>query len=136
MEATSDTATILVVDDNAAIRKGLSLRLRANGFAVSFAVDAISATAALVTEKPDLVILDLGLPCGDGFVVMERINKHDRLAGTPVIVLTGREVAENRDRALRAGAVAFFQKPVDDNQLLLAINKALYFPGGKLCSDD
>lgn len=136
METKSDIATILVVDDNAAIRKGLSLRLRANGFSVSFAVDAISATAALVTERPDLVILDLGLPCGDGFVVMERINKHNTLAGTPVIVLTGREVADNRDRARRAGAVAFFQKPVDDSQLLLAINRALYFPEGKLRSDD
>jgi DNA-binding response OmpR family regulator len=124
------------VDDNAAIRKGLSVRLKANGFNVVFAVDAISATAALVTEKPDLVILDLGLPCGDGFVVMERLNKHDRLANTPVIVLTGREVADSRDRALQAGAVAFFQKPVDDNQLLLAINKALYFPHGRLHTDD
>ena len=132
---TTDTARILVVDDNAAIRKGLSVRLRANGYAVSFAVDAISATAALVTEMPDLVILDLGLPCGDGFVVMERLNNHDRLAGIPVIVLTGRELADNRDRALKAGAVAFFQKPVEDGQLLMAINKALYFPEGRLFVD-
>lgn len=132
---TTDTARILVVDDNAAIRKGLSVRLRANGYAVSFAVDAISATAALVTEMPDLVILDLGLPCGDGFVVMERLNNHDRLAGIPVIVLTGRELADNRDRALKAGAVAFFQKPVEDGQLLMAINKALYFPEGRLFAD-
>jgi two-component system KDP operon response regulator KdpE len=136
METEMDTAKILVVDDNAAIRKGLSVRLRANGFAVSCAVDAISATAAIVTEKPDLVILDLGLPCGDGFIVMERLNKHDALAGTPVIVLTGRELADNQDRALQAGAVAFFQKPVDDSKLLLAINKALYFPEGKLRSED
>jgi CheY-like chemotaxis protein len=98
-------------------------------------VDAISATAALVTEKPDLMILDLGLPCGDGFVVMERLNKHDRLATIPVIVLTGRELANNRDRAMQAGAVAFFQKPVDDQQLLQAINKALYFPDGRLLSN-
>jgi CheY-like chemotaxis protein len=67
---------------------------------------------------------------------MERLNKHDALAGTPVIVLTGRELADNQDRALQAGAVAFFQKPVDDSKLLLAINKALYFPEGKLRSED
>ena len=60
---------ILVVDDNPTIRKGLSVRLRANDYEVFFAEDAISATAALVTERPDLVILDLGLPAGDGFVV-------------------------------------------------------------------
>lgn len=131
-----DATRILVVDDNAAIRKGLSVRLRANGYEVLFAVDAISATASLVTEKPDLVILDLGLPGGDGFVVMERLNKNDRLSSIPVIVLTGRELSENRDRALQAGAVAFFQKPVEDSKLLLAISKALDFPNGILRSDE
>lgn len=136
MEDDISSAKILVVDDNAAIRKGLGVRLRANGYQVLVAVDAISATAALVTAKPDLMILDLGLPCGDGFVVMERLNKHDSLAGMPVIVVTGRELADSRDRSLQAGAVAFFQKPVDDNKLLQAINKAIYFPDGRLQSDD
>jgi len=55
-----DRTKILVVDDNPMIRKGLSVRLRANGYEVSFAEDAISATAALAKQKPDLVILDLG----------------------------------------------------------------------------
>jgi twitching motility two-component system response regulator PilG len=107
-----DRRKIFVVDDNPTIRKGLSVRLRANGCEVLIAEDAISATATLVTERPDLVVLDLGLPCGDGFVVMERLHKNDRLANIPVIVLTGRELAVNRDRALQAGAVAFYQKPV------------------------
>jgi len=62
--------TILVVDDNADLRKALSLRLRANGYDVLTAADAISATAIIVKQEPSLVILDLGLPCGDGFVVM------------------------------------------------------------------
>ena len=117
--------TILVVDDNADIRKGLSLRLRANGYDVLMAADALSATAAIVKQQPSLVILDLGLPCGGGFAVMERLQKNDRLAQIPVIVLTGRGKANNMDRALGAGAAAFFQKPVEDGQLLLAIWKAL-----------
>jgi CheY-like chemotaxis protein len=127
-----DKAKILVVDDNAAIRRGLSIRLRANGYKVVFAGDAVSAIAALVTENPDLMILDLGLPCGDGFVVMDRLNKHDVLFNIPVIVVTGRELAGNRDRALRAGASAFFQKPVDDEKLLTAVGKALECPNGEL----
>jgi DNA-binding response OmpR family regulator len=127
-----DRTKILVVEDNPTIRKGLSVRLRANGYEVLFAEDAISATAALVTERPDLVILDLGLPRGDGFVVMERLQKNDRLANTPVIVLTGCELAGNRDRALQAGAVAFFQKPVQDVNLLLAIREALDRSRGEL----
>jgi DNA-binding response OmpR family regulator len=120
-----DRTKILVVDDNPTIRKGLGVRLRANDYEVLFAEDAISATAALVTERPDLVILDLGLAGGDGFVVMERLRKNDRLSNIPVIVLTGRELAGNRDRALQAGATAFFQKPVEDGILLLAIRKAM-----------
>jgi DNA-binding response OmpR family regulator len=127
-----DRAKILVVDDNPTIRKGLGVRLRANDYEVLFAEDAISATAALVTERPDLVILDLGLAGGDGFVVMERLRKNDRLSHIPVIVLTGRELAVNRDRALQAGATAFFQKPVEDGVLLLAIRKAMDVSRGEL----
>jgi DNA-binding response OmpR family regulator len=130
------TTTILVVDDNSTIRKGLSVRLRANGYEVLFAEDAISATAALLTERPDLVILDLGLPAGGGFVVLERLQKNDRVANIPVIVLTGRELAVNRDRALQAGAAAFFQKPVDDGKLLFAIRKALDVSRGELRFDE
>jgi DNA-binding response OmpR family regulator len=131
-----DTTKILVVDDNPTIRKGLGVRLRANGYEVLFAGDAIAATAALVTERPDLVILDLGLPCGDGFVVMERLRNNDRLANIPVIVLTGRELAGNRDRALEAGATAFFQKPVEDRNLLFAVRKALDNSRGELRFDE
>jgi len=131
-----DRTKILVVDDNPTIRKGLSVRLRANDYEVLFAEDAISATTALVTESPDLVILDLGLPGGDGFVVMERLQRNDRLASIPVIVLTGRELAGNRDRALQAGATAFFQKPVDDCTLLFAIRKALDVSRGELRFDE
>jgi DNA-binding response OmpR family regulator len=101
-----------------------------------FAEDAISATAALVTERPDLLILDLGLPAGDGFVVMERLQKNDRLANIPVIVLTGRELADNRDRALQAGAAAFFQKPVEDGALLFAVRKALDLSRGEARFDE
>jgi FixJ family two-component response regulator len=66
---------------------------------------------------------------------MERLRKNDRLASTPVIVLTGREVAGNRDRAMQAGAAAFFQKPVDDAKLLFAIRKALDMSRGELRFD-
>src|ERR1700686_4585843 len=115
--------TILVVDDNPDQRKALSVRLQANGYDVLTAADALSATSTIVKQEPSLVILDLGLPCGDGFVVMERLQKHDRLAQIPVIVLTGRGKAKNLNRALQAGDVAFFQKPVEDGELLLAIWK-------------
>jgi CheY-like chemotaxis protein len=128
--------TILVVDDNADLRKALSLRLRANGYGVLTAGDAISATAVIVKQEPSLIILDLGLPCGDGFVVMERLQKNDRLAQIPVIVLTGRGKTNNLNRALQAGAVGFFQKPVEDGPLLLAIWKALDMPQDRIPFND
>src|SRR6202161_4664940 len=93
---------ILVVDDNPTIRKGLGVRLRANDYDVLFAQDAISATAALVTERPDLVVLDLGLPGGDGFVVMERLQRNDRLGNIPGYVLKGRVLGGNCARDLKA----------------------------------
>jgi two-component system, OmpR family, KDP operon response regulator KdpE len=105
-----DGTKTLVVDDTPAIRKGLSLRLRANEYEVLFAANAPSATAILAKEKPDLVILDLGLPCGDGFVVMERLQKDDYLAIIAVIVLTGRESENTRNQALQAGAVDLLSK--------------------------
>jgi DNA-binding response OmpR family regulator len=120
--------TILIVDDNADFRKALGLRLRANGYDVLTAADALAATAVIVKQQPSLVILDLGLPCGDGFVVMERLQKQDELAQIPVIVITGRGKTNNMDRALRAGAIAFLQKPVEDGPLLKAIWQALDVP--------
>ena len=68
--------------------------------------------------------------------MMERLHKNDRVANIPVIVLTGRELDGNRDRALQAGAAAFFQKPVDDGTLLLAIRNALAVSRGELRCDE
>ena len=116
---------VLIVDDDADIRRGLNVRLRANGYEVLFAADAISALTVAVKERPDLVILDLGLPAGDGYVVMERLQKHPALGCIPVIVLSARDAVENKQRALQAGAYAFFQKPADHNQLLRTIRAAL-----------
>jgi DNA-binding response OmpR family regulator len=75
--------------------------------------------------EPDLIILDLGLPAGDGFIVMERLKKLPSLALIPVIVVSARDVRVNRERALKAGAKAFLQKPMDDAELLAVIRKAL-----------
>jgi CheY-like chemotaxis protein len=133
---TTGNPRILVVDDNAELRKGLSLQLRANGYDVLFAADAISATATVVKQEPDLVILDLGLPCGDGFVVIERLQNNDRLARIPIIVLTARESEQNRERALQAGAAAFLQKPVEDGALLFAIQRALDAARGEVRYND
>ena len=116
---------ILIIDDDQQLLLGLATRLKANGYGVISATDAISAIAVARTEVPDLVILDLGLPGGDGFLVFERMRGLTDLVATPVIVLSARDPAKNKKRALDAGALAFFQKPPNNREFLTAIRQAL-----------
>jgi DNA-binding response OmpR family regulator len=116
---------ILVVDDDPDLLKALRLRLRANNCDVITVSDGYSVIGAAQKEHPDVIILDLGLPAGDGFVVLERLQLSDTLSGIPVIVLTARDPQGNEARALKAGAAAFFQKPVDNEELLNVIRISL-----------
>src|SRR5579863_2453512 len=116
---------IMIVDDDPELRQALRLRLRANKFETVNAGDGYSAIAMAYKESPDLIILDLGLPAGDGFVVLDRLQKDDRLSAIPVIVLTARDPQANERRALQAGAAAFFQKPADNTELLDVIRASL-----------
>jgi DNA-binding response OmpR family regulator len=76
-------------------------------------------------EKPDMIILEIGLPAGDGFVVLERLQQSAALSATPVIVLTARDPQNNRERVLKLGATAFFQKPADNAEWLGTIRAVL-----------
>jgi DNA-binding response OmpR family regulator len=116
---------VLIVDDDQHLVLGLSARLKASGYSVVSAMDAISAITVARKEAPDLVILDLGLPAGDGFVVLERMRALAELAATPVIVLSARDPVENEKRALETGALAYFQKPPENHEFLNAIRQAL-----------
>jgi DNA-binding response OmpR family regulator len=117
--------TILIVDDDPDVRLGLHIRLKANHYNVIFAADGMASIAQARKHMPDLIILDLGLPAGDGFSVMERLKANDGLSLIPVIVVSARDLNANMDRALKAGAKAFLQKPVDNVQLLSVIRKVL-----------
>jgi len=119
------TPKILIVDDDPDLRQALRLRLRANQYDTINAVDGYSAIAQAYKERPNLIILDLGLPAGDGFVVLDRLQRDDKLSSIPVIVLTARDPQGNELRALQAGAAAFFQKPADNAELLEVIRTTL-----------
>jgi DNA-binding response OmpR family regulator len=116
---------ILIVDDDPHLLLGLTAKLKASGYSVMCATDALAAITVARKEAPDLVILDLGLPAGDGFLVLERMRSLADLVATPVIVLSARDPADNKKRALDAGAVAFFQKPPDSYEFLTEIRQAL-----------
>jgi two-component system KDP operon response regulator KdpE len=119
---------ILIVDDDPDIRQGMHVRLKANHYDTFFASDALTSMVEARKHEPDLIILDLGLPAGDGYVVMERLKRFPALAVIPIIVISARDAHANRDRALKAGAKAFLQKPVDDAELLSVIRQALKEP--------
>lgn len=127
---------ILIVDDDPDLRQALRLRLRANHYETVNAGDGYSAIAQAYKEHPSLIILDLGLPAGDGFVVLERLQKDDKLSAIPVVVLTARDPQSNEQRAMQAGAAAFFQKPADNAELLNVIRATLsqHVPGTSLPS--
>lgn len=116
---------ILIVDDDPDVRLGLHIRLKANHYDAFFAVDGLTSISEAKKHQPDLIILDLGLPAGDGFIVLDRLRANDSLALIPVIVVSGRDLHANKERALKAGAKAFLQKPVDNAELLGVIRKVL-----------
>jgi len=115
---------ILLVDDDRVTRSVLDRRLRQAGYAVAFAFDAVSAVAVARSESPDLIVLDLGLPGGDGFVVIERLSRIQTLAHIPVVVLTSREAA--REQAIAAGATAFVEKSGNLDEVMETIRDQLH----------
>lgn len=116
---------ILIVEDDRDIGDALAIRLKAAGYAVVRSEDALQAVATAVREKPDLLLLDISIPAGDGFSVVERLRLRTNAAETPVVFLTASKRSEYRDQALRIGAVGFVEKPFDSAELLRVVEEAL-----------
>lgn len=119
---------ILIIEDDPDVSLGMHVRLRVNNYDTSFASDALTAVAEARRQNPDLILLDLGLPGGDGFVVIERLKRLPAMAVIPIIVVSGRDARANQARVIKAGATAFLQKPVDNAKLLTVIRQALNGP--------
>ena len=121
----SDRQKILVIEDDPVARADLKARLEANGYIVATAADAASALTVVNRERPDLILLDLGLPAGDGFLVLERLRKIEAFATIPVLVITGRADPETRKRVEAMGVAPILGKPVATDVLLAAIRAGL-----------
>lgn len=115
--------TILIVEDDRDLLLGLTVRLSSKGFTALSAQDAASAIQMVAIKKPDLILLDLGLPDSNGFVVMEIVTQLKSAATVPIIVVSARPASVYKEAALLAGARDYFEKPFDNEELLVAIQR-------------
>ena len=122
---------ILVIDDNEIILKTTSMKLQSAGYQVFTALDGSEGVAAVRREKPDLVLLDIAFPpdvsgmSWDGFRIMDWLHRVDETKKIPIIVISGVVEEKNKQRATAAGAVAFFAKPVNFDEMIKVIRATL-----------
>jgi two-component system cell cycle response regulator DivK len=105
-------ATIMVVEDNELSRDALSRRLARRGYRVVLAVDGAQAIELARDERPDLILMDLGLPGVDGWEATRRLKADPATRRIPIIVLSAHAMTNDRDKALEAGGDGFDTKPV------------------------
>jgi len=117
--------TVLLVDDDNTILLGVGVRLKSMGYTVYTAKDAVSAVSAVVKHRPDVVVLDISLPAGDGFLVSDRLQTLVGSAATPIIFMTASQNPTLRERAMKLGAAAFLMKPFAATTLADAVESAL-----------
>ena len=118
-------ATIMVVEDNELSRDALSRRLERRGYRVVLAVDGQEAIDVAHAERPDLILMDLGLPRIDGWEATRQLKADLTTRGIPVIVLSAHAMTNDRDKALQAGGDDFDTKPVRFQSLIEKIEALL-----------
>jgi len=119
---------ILIVDDERDIVRALMIRLQTGGYDVVAAFDGAQGVFMAHKEKPDLVILDIRMPAGDGFSVAHRLRHSSDTRSIPIIFLTGSPERNAEERAAELGARFYIKKPYDPEELLDAVKRALSEP--------
>ncbi len=121
----SEKKKILIVDDERDIVKALTIRLQRAGYEVVTAFDGAQGIFMAHKEDPDLIILDIRMPAGNGFSVAEKLKDSPDTFMIPVIFLTGSPEKDSEERARALGARFYVKKPYDPEELLDAIDRAL-----------
>ncbi|HZF00570.1 MAG TPA: response regulator [Methylomirabilota bacterium] len=131
MSTAPSAKKILVIDDNEIILKTTSMKLQSAGYQVFTALDGSEGVSLVRKEKPDLVLLDITFPpdvsgvSWDGFRIMDWLHRVDETKKIPIIVISGVVEEKNKQRATASGAVAFFPKPVNFDEMIKVIRATL-----------
>jgi DNA-binding response OmpR family regulator len=116
---------ILIVEDDEQLSKVLYRQLEASGYKPVNAYDAESGLKLARAKKPDLIILDIGLPGMDGKTLCKIIKNHPETAGIKIIMLTGDRLVGNMEDSFTSGAETYINKPYDFSLLLAHIEKLI-----------
>jgi len=117
---------ILIVDDDENIVRILAINLRLDGHEVFSAFDGASAVMQAHRHQPDLILLDIMMPAGNGFSVVERLRSSSRTFHIPIVFISALPKEDLDQKAAEAGVSHYFSKPFDMNALLYYINSGLY----------
>lgn len=117
---------ILIADDSRFQGQLLASFLSPKGFEAVFAADALQAWTAALRSTPQLILLDINMPGGTGIEVLKRLRMSTKTQHIPVIVVSGEENPATESMARSLGAVDFLHKPVEQEQLCTAVDRALH----------
>ncbi len=118
-----DPSLVAVVDDEESVRRALGRLIRSAGFGVEMFSSGIDFMQSLQRNRPDCVVMDLRMPVINGFELQAALQRTG--VALPIVVITGDDSPDSRERALRSGARAYLRKPVDDALLIEAIQNAV-----------
>ncbi len=119
---------ILVVDDSPDFQALVKAFVAEEEYVVISAEDTLQATGAAIRNKPSVIVLDVGLPGGDGWVLLDRLKANALTRAIPILVVTGQSKVGLNEKARTKGAVGFLNKPIEKPALLAAIKQALTPP--------
>ncbi len=121
----NDSTTVLIVEDNDALREMFRRRIAREKFIVELAIDGEEALAAVPKVKPDIILLDMNLPGKNGWSVANELKSNSDTDSIPIIAITAHAMRGDRERALQAGCNDYVSKPIHFKTLFRKISELL-----------